>query len=185
MGWEEGYAPLEGWSNFRQLYQDAVNAAPQKGAVFVEMGVALGRSAFMMAEMIQKSKKDITFYAVDLWDVVPAKQWAPFASDFFGTFLEGAVKHARHLLQQVRILRLDSVAASRVFDDASIDFVFIDGDHWYDPVRRDVLTWLPKMKPGSVMAGHDYDQPHLKRAVIDVFGENRVEPVATSWRVRL
>jgi SAM-dependent methyltransferase len=185
MGWEEGYAPLEGWSNFQSLYQDAVNAAPAKGAVFVEMGVALGRSAFMMADMIAKSKKDITFFAIDLWDTVPARQWAGFANDFFGQFLEGAVKHARGLLKHVRILRLDSVAASKAFADASLDFCFIDGEHWYDPVRRDILTWLPKVKPGGVIAGHDYDQPQLKRAVIDIFGEGRVEPVATSWRVRV
>jgi hypothetical protein len=185
MGWEEGYVPLEGWSNFQSIYQDAVDRAPAQGAVFVEMGVALGRSAFMMAQMIAASKKSISFYAIDLWDVVPAKQWQRFADDFFGEFLEGAVKHARHLLKHVRILRLDSVAAARAFDDASIDFCFIDGDHWYDPVRRDVLTWLPKMKPGGIIAGHDYDQPHLKRAVCDVFGEGRVEAVATSWRVRL
>eukprot|EP00929_Paragymnodinium_shiwhaense_P065561 TRINITY_DN32850_c0_g2_i1.p1 TRINITY_DN32850_c0_g2~~TRINITY_DN32850_c0_g2_i1.p1 ORF type:complete len:421 (+),score=70.62 TRINITY_DN32850_c0_g2_i1:86-1348(+) len=40
--------------------------------------------------------------------------------------------------------------------EGSLDLVFIDGDHAYDAVSRDLLEWLPKVRPGGILAGHDY-----------------------------
>jgi predicted O-methyltransferase YrrM len=41
------------------------------------------------------------------------------------------------------------------FDDGSLDFVFIDGSHHYEDVRRDYLLYLPKVKAGGLMFLHD------------------------------
>lgn len=51
-------------------------------------------------------------------------------------------------------LRLESEQAVRLFDDKSIDMVFIDGDHMYESVKRDIELWLPKTK--KLISGHDY-----------------------------
>ena len=37
-----------------------------------------------------------------------------------------------------------------------IDFVFIDGDHSYDACRADIEAWTPFVKPGGVIAFHDF-----------------------------
>jgi len=38
----------------------------------------------------------------------------------------------------------------------SLDLVFIDGDHSYEAVKEDILHWLPTLRSGGVLAGHDY-----------------------------
>lgn len=58
------------------------------------------------------------------------------------------------------MLRMDSVEAAATFADQSLDFVYIDGDHSLKGCRRDLEAWWPKVRPGGVIAGHDYyDKP--------------------------
>ena len=57
---------------------------------------------------------------------------------------------------QVAIHRAPSHAAAGRFADASFDWVYIDGDHFYDAVSRDLALWAPKVKPGGVITGDDY-----------------------------
>ena len=47
--------------------------------------------------------------------------------------------------------------AVKDFDDESLDFVYIDGNHLYPAVKKDIDLWWPKVKAGGVMGGHDYD----------------------------
>ena len=49
-----------------------------------------------------------------------------------------------------------SVEASKQFKDGSLDFVYIDANHYYDYVMMDLLCWVRKVKHGGIVAGHDY-----------------------------
>ena len=42
------------------------------------------------------------------------------------------------------------------FNDDSLDFVFVDGDHSYKGCKADMVAWWPKLKKGGVMSGDDY-----------------------------
>ncbi|CAE8643805.1 unnamed protein product [Polarella glacialis] len=42
------------------------------------------------------------------------------------------------------------------YPDESFDFVYVDALHDRKSVLRDLRTWWPKLRPGGVMAGHDY-----------------------------
>ena len=69
---------------------------------------------------------------------------------------------------RVKFLVMDSVSASKRFEDGSLDLVFIDADHSYKGVKSDLEAWGPKVRPGGVLAGHDYEQPDfpgVKQAV--------------------
>ena len=55
----------------------------------------------------------------------------------------------------------DSVEIAKDFNE-KIDLLFIDGDHTYEGVRRDIRAWCPKAK---TILFHDYDQDSVKRAV--------------------
>ncbi len=57
------------------------------------------------------------------------------------------------------IIRNDSVKAAEDVEDESLDFVFIDADHSYEGCRKDIESWFPKLKPGGLLCGHDYDHP--------------------------
>ena len=53
------------------------------------------------------------------------------------------------------------------FEDESLDFVYIDGDHNFRFIAEDIYEWPKKVKKGGVIAGHDYttlDGPGLYAA---------------------
>lgn len=45
----------------------------------------------------------------------------------------------------------------RQFDDESLNFVFIDGDHTYEHVVEDIALWSKKVRKGGIVYGHDFD----------------------------
>ena len=54
------------------------------------------------------------------------------------------------------IVRMPSLDAVHDFEDGSLDFVYLDGDHEFSSVTADLTAWLPKLRPGGIMSGHDY-----------------------------
>jgi predicted O-methyltransferase YrrM len=65
-----------------------------------------------------------------------------------------------------RVINEDSISAAAQVEDGSLDFVFIDGDHTYEACKRDIIAWLPKVKDGGWITGHDYHEfPGVKKAV--------------------
>ncbi|MBV6459393.1 MAG: hypothetical protein HONBIEJF_02541 [Fimbriimonadaceae bacterium] len=56
----------------------------------------------------------------------------------------------------VSIHAVQSDEAVALFEDHSLDLVFIDGDHRYEAVRADIHHYLPNIKPGGILAGRDY-----------------------------
>ena len=63
------------------------------------------------------------------------------------------------------------------------DIVWIDADHSYDSVSRDIDLYHNKVKPGGIVCGHDYDWPEVHRAVHERYKD--VESHADDvWLVR-
>jgi hypothetical protein len=58
---------------------------------------------------------------------------------------------------RVAVMRTTSVLAASVLAPESVSFVYVDGDHSYAGAMRDVRAWWPKLRPGGVLAGHDFD----------------------------
>ena len=58
--------------------------------------------------------------------------------------------------KNVEIIRKTSEDASKDFDDNSLDFVYLDGDHSYEYMRKDLEVWYPKVKLNGVLCGDDY-----------------------------
>jgi predicted O-methyltransferase YrrM len=58
----------------------------------------------------------------------------------------------------VEIYNMTSLEAAKVIPDKSIDICFIDADHRYKNVKADILAYLPKIKPGGIICGHDFEK---------------------------
>ena len=54
------------------------------------------------------------------------------------------------------IIRADSKNAIELFNDLSLDFVYIDANHKYEHVKEDLNIWFPKVRYGGIVSGHDY-----------------------------
>ena len=55
-----------------------------------------------------------------------------------------------------KIIRDSSFTVHKDFKDGTLDFVYIDGAHDFDAVCLDLINWVPKVKPGGIVALHDY-----------------------------
>lgn len=71
-----------------------------------------------------------------------------------------------------KIVKEYSVAAASMVEDASLDFVYIDGAHDYDNVKADIAAWEPKVRVGGIIAGDDfYDFPTGRGGVMQAATE--------------
>ena len=170
---------IPGWFDFQDVYDFAVSQA-HDGATFVEIGCFLGRSTAYLGSRIALARKKITVYGVDPWLGWNGNR--PCST--FAVFLENMVKAG--LIDIVVPLRMTSEQAGRLFDDRSVDFCFIDGDHEYEAVREDLRTWFPRIRDGGIIGGHDYindAHPGVKQAV-DEFFKDQVKVSGMSWHIR-
>ena len=65
--------------------------------------------------------------------------------------------------------------AANDFQEQQFDFIYIDGLHTYDGVKKDIINYLPLVKKGGVIGGHDYTMDHehlvgVYQAVNEMFG---------------
>lgn len=181
------YRTIPGWFSFQGVYTDAVKAA-KSGAVFVEVGAWKGKSAAFMGVEIANSGKAVEFFAVDTWlgSDEPAHHADPDVKA--GKLYERFLANIRPAAAYIHPIRATSVEASKLFEDGSVDFIMLDGDHTYEGVRDDIAAWLPKMKPGATFSGDDFNWRGVRQAIEEAFA-GRIEVLGEGkgrhWRVRL
>jgi len=59
---------------------------------------------------------------------------------------------------RVKVLKYYSFDIVSTFQDNYFDWIYHDGSHLYKDLKRDLIEWLPKLKEGGIMAGHDYTE---------------------------
>lgn len=129
--------------------------------VGVEVGVFIGR---MSRALLQN--ESVFLYMVDSWEGGGAA-YASETDDFHAalsdeaqeSFMRQAEIRTKFASDRRKILRTRSGYAAEGFLDDSLDFVFIDADHTYTGCRADIEAWLPKIKSGGLLCGHDYHNP--------------------------
>lgn len=168
------YQEIPGWFNFERLYLDAVRRASDD-AHFVEVGVWQGKSTAFLATEIYNSGKRIRLDAVDHFKGSAEHRNVP-------PNLAGVAANNLRAFDFCKLVKLPSLEASKQYEDASLDFVFLDGSHDYANVRADITAWRPKVKPGGMLAGHDYGSrsfPGVRKAVDELVPDRKT--FKNSW----
>lgn len=147
------------WFTYPGLYRWAASRFGPT-AHFVEVGSWKGRSAAFLAVEIHNSGKRIRLDCVDTWlgaeeHYRPGPFYEPLLESQDALYLE-FIRNMSPVSHIVRPIRAHSHLAGQLYGDGSLDFVFLDADHSYEAVRLDIASWLPKVRPGGVLAGHDY-----------------------------
>jgi predicted O-methyltransferase YrrM len=169
------YKEIQNWFNYERVFDLAIQKA-QDGAKFVEIGVWKGGSTAYMGVEIYNSGKKIRYDAIDTFE------GSREHGQVIGLY-EEAVQNLKPLidLNVVNIIRGHSQDVVSKYQDETIDFCFIDGSHEYEDVKKDIMAYLPKVKKGGILAGHDYDA--IWNGVIQAVDEIlvKVEIVNGSW----
>jgi hypothetical protein len=68
----------------------------------------------------------------------------------------------------------NSVEASELFDDFSLDLVYLDASHDYNDVYEDIVHWQNKIKTDGYLSGHDYH--NQDSSVVEVLDDLKIIP---------
>lgn len=116
----------------------------------VEVGVWRGD----FSEQLLETTELRTLVSVDAWDAKFCKaKWTQ--KDLDEAYNE-CRKRLSKFHERSRIIKATSVEAAAMFEDKSLDFVYIDAGHDYDSVKQDLEVWWPKLRKDALFAGHDY-----------------------------
>lgn len=129
----------------------------------VEVGVRDGGYSLTLMQSIP----EVTLYGVD-----PYEPHRGYRDHVRKATFEGFEKEAHDKLDsfypQYQFIRDYSSNALSKFDDNSLDFVYIDGDHSFYEATHDIEKWQQKLKVGGILAGDDYFK-HKGNARIHVY----------------
>lgn len=122
--------------------------------IIAEIGAWIGSSTCIIAKIAQL--KDGKVYCIDHWEGSVGTAQVNIidrGGNPYERFKENM--KALELTDVVHTIKQPSVDASRLFNDDSLDMVFIDADHRYESVQADISVWWPKLKIDGLMVGHD------------------------------
>ena len=129
---------------------------------------------------------NITIDSVDTWEGSPGEPvLMGDKSVIDGTLYDEFIKNIEPVKHIVTPVKLPSVEAAKLYADKSLFFVFIDGSHLYEAVKEDILAWLPKVKSGGFIGGHDIDQTEefngVRKAVDELIGPKNIIIYNQGW----
>jgi predicted O-methyltransferase YrrM len=146
----KSYLEIKGWFNHKMTYDYLIEQCPEGGTI-VELGAWLGKSS---SYLVDKSiKRNVII--IDSWlgspDELETNHKLATQTDIYEVFKSNM---GERKYQSIRGLSKDVVES---FQDESLDVVFIDLTHTYEEVKQDITLWLPKVKKGGILSGHDYE----------------------------
>lgn len=155
-----------------------------KGSVGVEIGVWKGAFSRQVVDLVQPRE----YHLVDPWVFVGEQAECMYGGtnarmqqDMDAIHASVVEAFAQH--PEVFIHRQYSMEAVGRFADGSLDWVYVNGDHYYDGVMQDLEAYYPKLRKGGLLCGDDlyWTKPSLngdkpvERAVHDLVRKHGVK----------
>lgn len=136
------YQSIDGCFDFQELYKEMVSL--HDNAKFVEVGVWRGTSTCFLGVEIVNQNKNIQLDTIDNYPTIKENSIPKEFKKNIEPF-----KFISHIYK-------DSVVASSLYENESIDFIFFDSEHTEEYATKEINAWYPKVKIGGFMGGHDY-----------------------------
>jgi len=158
--------PFTGWAGTRDTLPLVYKELDYK--VGAEIGTRKGHYAKIMCT----NHPELKLFCVDPWIA-----FARNSQERIDAHFEEAKKNLDPY--NVVLVRKKSMDALSIFEDESLDFVYIDALHSFNAVVLDIVSWQKKVKIGGIVAGHDYFnfyQSGVVKAVDAFMAANNINP---------
>lgn len=183
----------QGWMGrrCRKWLKRAARQVSRRGLI-IEVGSWRGRSTTVLHA---HAPRRATILAVDTWAGTPDdpeqhERLYADAGDVYADFcanLREPINAGR--VEPLRMTSLEAAVAIRHARGLRCaDLVFIDADHRYEAVRADILAYLPLLKAGGIISGHDFNPetwPGVCRAVHELVPGLRTYKGTSVWWARV
>jgi len=158
-----------------------------------EVGVWMGKTSQKLLEHFP----NLFLYMIDRWCVPPkgdsyyngSTEMVRSSMKEWQSVHAKAVRVVSPYRGRYKIMKTTTLEAASHIKDKSLDFVFIDADHSYEGVTGDIKAWLPKVKAGGLLCGHDYENENtkgeVKRAVHELLGDKIELSYNKTWFYRV
>jgi hypothetical protein len=137
---------------------------------FLQMGFKVGAEiGVAKGEFSEKfAKAGLEIYAVDPY--LSYDDYLDTRGQARADFLYEHTKRVLAPFPNAKLIRKTSMEAVKDFEDESLDFVYIDGNHQLKYVIEDLVEWTKKVKKGGVVCGHDYiyTSPRTQAGIVHV-----------------
>ena len=177
---------VNGWmdhASLKWIFEEARKIPADE--IIVEVGCWIGRSttSLALAHPYPETLFVVDLFTGTLWDGHPECFDLPGGKNALEWFKENLMKFAGFLPQ---IIVGDSAESSQNFGDKSVSFCFIDADHDYKAVKADIISWIPKIKDGGIISGHDFHHGPIQKALNELFINTKIMSVNNSiWYVKM
>ena len=121
--------------------------------LFAELGFTKGAEVGVRegiySEILCKANPNLELLCIDPWE--PTFTYTPRK-------VRRLYKETRERLApyNAKLIKNYSLEVVRDIPDGSLDFVYIDALHEFDPVIMDIIHWTPKVRRGGIVSGHDF-----------------------------
>jgi predicted O-methyltransferase YrrM len=141
-------------------------------------GAEMGTDHGQYAQTLCEKMPDLELHCIDPWVAYTEGEEVKTQDEVDVIYEQAKIRLKNY---NCKILRKTSMKAVEDFEEDSLDFVFIDGNHEFEYVYEDITEWAKKVKQGGIIAGHDYTiDPERKYGVIEAvqkyIGENKINP---------
>ena len=141
---------VEGFFGFPKFYKLLADSL-EDYSVVVEIGTHLGKSAIFLADAIRFQNKKVEFYTIDIWP-----------DNTYPVFMQGI--NSMGLGKYIMPIRERSEHVVHAFRPESVDCVFMD----LEPSEEALQLWRQRLKPGGLLAGHDFSKLCVQDVVLKV-----------------
>lgn len=145
----------------------------------VELGVKDGQTLFYLL----RHCPGLAMIGVDIWSPQPDQgAWGYTAwnhEDHEWTARNRAEKYPG----RVWLLKMLTTEAAEYIEPQSTDFVFVDACHATEAVKADIEAWLPKIRRGGLLCGHDAGKPTVRAALNGLIPGWKHVPHDNCWMI--
>lgn len=144
----------------------------------LKTGVELGVAAARHSEYILRNTSIEKLWSIDRWQhVEDYDDLMNLSQEDHDQLYEFACSKLKIFGDRSLVVRSDTTEASKLFKDHSLDFVYVDADHSYEGCKRDLLAWIPKVKIGGFITGHDLNWQSVFTAISEVLPQFNMKDV--------